>query len=340
MVASAYGLCLFVFYTISAATPTVDVELVMGKRAPLTAPQEWGQRLAAAGFRRVSIRGSRPDDQLEIHNAGTAARPIYRVTGYLNEDGSITLPPRDPFTPRDAEGLARWVLDLKLADPIEPTARPSTFGLTPHRLNQVTTDLKKEVRQSTLGADPTQLVKQLAGQLAYPLKADDAARDALREAPPVQDELQGISLGTALAATLRPAGLVMRPQLHEGRLSYAVRDSRDSEEHWPVGWPSSKAPGRLIPGLLQREQTQAIKVSLASAVQELAARIGVPVLWDHNSLARRRIEPQRRLVLIRLKKTHTAALLKEILRQVHMQYEVRLDESDQPFLWLTTFPGL
>ncbi|MDH3718008.1 MAG: hypothetical protein OES79_07785, partial [Planctomycetota bacterium] len=141
---------------------------------------------------------------------------------------------------------------------------------------------------------------------------------------------------TALAATLRPAGLVLRPQFTQGKLSYAVLDSRTDGDNWPVGWAADKTPSRLIPGLLKKEQTQETQVSLASAVQEIGGRIGVPILWDHNGMARQRIEPDQAIVQMRARKSHYAAILRSLLRQVGMTYEVRVDDDQQPFLWLTT----
>jgi hypothetical protein len=335
----AFCWILLVAPAVPAAEPSVDIDLIMRGRVPVTAPQEWNIRLAASGFRRVAIRGLRADDKLEIRSEGSTALPAYRVIGYLMEDGSIVLPPRRQFTLRDAAQLGRWVRELKRDGPDGALSSKTAFGLTPQRLKQVSQDLQQAVRHSTLDADPATLLDQLARQLAHPMAISAAARTALRQADPVREELKGVSVGTALAATLRPAGLVLRPQFVQGKLSYAVVNSRTDGDNWPVGWAADETPSRLIPGLLQKEQTQETQVPLASAVQELGGRIGVPILWDHNGMARQRIDPDRAIVRMQAGKSHYAAILRSLLRQVGMTFEVRVDDDQQPFLWLTTVKG-
>ncbi len=329
-------LVLLVLPLAAVPEPGVDVDLIIRGRIPVTAPQEWSVQLAAAGFRRVSIRSGRAADKLEIRRQGTAAWPVYHVTGYLNEDGSIVLPPRQRFTLREAAGLARWVRDLKTRGPEAAGEEPAAFGLTPTQLKAVRQDLRQAVRQSTQNVDRNTLLVRLARQLAYPLQTTPAVRAALREAGPAEDEWQGLSCGTALAALLRPAGLVLRPQEEAGRPCYRVVDSRTPGDSWPVGWSPDQKPSRLVPALLQRAPTQATEAAAADAARQIAERLGVPVLWDYNALAREGIAPDQVRVEIRAAQLHYASLLRNVLRQAGLTYEVRVDDDQRPFLWLTT----
>ncbi|MGB6041909.1 MAG: hypothetical protein WBF93_02015 [Pirellulales bacterium] len=331
----ALGVALLINTGVTGAEPVVDLDLIMPGRVPVTAPQEWNARLAEAGFRRVNIRKPRVDDEIQISSKGSPANPVYHVVGYLMEDGSIMLPPRRKFGPHEAAQLARWVRDLK-KEGLDSQATKSAFGLSPKRLEQVNEDLKRAVRKSTVGVDTKVLVARLAGQLEHPLKLDNSARRGLEEAGSIRDEFKGLSIGTALAATLRPAGLVLRPHFTDGELGYLVMDSRQAGDNWPIGWAPKEKPSRLIPNLMKKEQTQEVEVSLAGALAELSDRVGVPFLWDHNGLAQQRVKPDEAIVTMHDGKSHSASILRQLLGQVRLTYEVRTDDNQKPFLWITT----
>jgi hypothetical protein len=55
---------------------------------------------------------------------------------------------------------------------------------------------------------------------------------------------------------------------------------------------------------------------------------------DHNGMAVRRISAKTS-VSMREGRSHFGSILSHLLRQVGMQYEVRVDENNKPFLWLS-----
>ncbi|MFP6657419.1 MAG: hypothetical protein VB853_04500 [Pirellulales bacterium] len=318
------------------AEATVELTLLIRERVSPTAPQEWGRVLGRSGFSRPTIRSTRTGDEFGITERGSDLRPIYQVTGYLLADGVILLPPKSKFAMRDAGRLSTWVVNLKKNGPDAASGTALPFGLSPQRLKQVDTDLRVAVRQPTKGVEATEVVKLLGAGLRYPLRLDASATRALAIDGKVRDQLRGLSTGTALAAVLRPAGLVLRPRFVSGKLEYAIVDARVRGENWPIGWSSEKTPGKLIPALFDTEETVDVEVPLATALNEISSRVKTPFLLDHNGMAVGRIDPMTTTVTLRAGKSHFGGILNHLLRQPQLRYEVRVDDNQQPFLWITT----
>jgi hypothetical protein len=318
------------------AEATVELTLLIRDQVSSTAPQEWGRVLGRSGFSRPTIRSARNGDEFGIVQRGSERRPIYHVTGYLMADASVLLPPKTRFSLRDAGRLSKWVSDLKENGPDATGGSATPFGLTPTRLQQVNTDLQTIVRQPTKGVEAATVVKTLGAGLRYPVRMEGAAQRALAIDGKVREKLQGLSTGTALAAVLRPAGLVLRPRFAAGRLEYTIVDARVRGENWPIGWSSKKTPGKLIPALFDTEETVDVEVPLAAALGEISGRIKVPFLLDHNGMALGRIDPATTTVNLRAGKSHYGGILNHLLRQPRLRYEARVDDNQQPFLWITT----
>ena len=315
------------------AQPRVEITAVIqGEIAP-SAPQQWNQLLAKAGCDRATIRSMRVSDELGIANAGGERNPVYRVTAILSGD-TLVLPPRSRFSRRDVGGITKWIRDLKENGPEVVTSAKTAFGLTPKQLEAVNDDLKMPVSVSTKGAASADVVKQLARGLRHAVTIDAGAQRALASDDAIRDELRGLSTGTALAAILRPAGLVLHPRTKAGRVELAVVDSRQRLANWPIGWDSKQSPGKAIPSLFDSEETQEVEVPLNVALDELSKRIRTPVLMDHNGMAVRRIAAEAP-VTMRAGRSHFGSIFSHLLRQVGMQYEVRVDENNKPFLWLS-----
>ena len=332
---SSFITAAFVTSVSAWAEPPVELELVIRGRVTPTAPQRWNRILGQVGFSRPTIRSERIGDEFGIADEGTERRPVYRVTGYLLDDSTILLPPRTRFTVRDTTALAKWVAELKANGIESAVAGTTAFGLTTSRFEQVRADLKSVLRFPTKGADARELVERIARTLRFPIRMDGRAERALAVDDPVRDNLLGLSTGTALAAVLRPAGLVLRPRYRAGQLEYAIVDAREKGDNWPIGWATKENSGKLMPTLFDRQETVEVEVPLSAALVELSSRTKVPFLLDHNGLALRRIDPQRTMVTIRGGKTYSGAILRHVLSQAGLQDTPRVDENDKPFLWIS-----
>lgn len=318
----------------AAAAGRVQLELVGEGRGAALLFQEWGKALGKAGIRNVRIRSSKPSDKVGIAIRGTTDSPLYLVTGIIRSRDELLLPP-GRFRRSDAARLARWLDDLARHGPEDQRPQKMAFGLTADQFAQLQQDLALSVGFSTKGVTRDRVVAKIAGQLSVPLQIGTASTAALRE-DKVGEELLSLSAGTSLAYVLRPMGLCLIPREAGGRVQLAVVRARPNLEIWPVGWESDKPRRDVAPALFEFRNVNVQGVSAAVALEAIGKRLKLPVLVDHNALARHGIDPAKVLVSHPASRTTYSMALRKILFQAGLKSEVRVDESDQPFLWITT----
>jgi hypothetical protein len=319
----------------SAAEPRIDIEVCTEAGFVVTAAGEWNTMLGELGLSSVRIRGAKPGDAPEVKKVGTDAAPAYRVTGILTPDGKLNLPNKGRFALSDKARLAAWFDKLR-ADGIEAIAtKPVAFGLLPSQLVQVHESLKGPVKFSTKGQSPRDVAKKIADSLALKFVTDPTSQRALGSEEPVADELHGLSAGTSLAAVLRPLGLVMVPEKADGQLRLRISDSRSAKEHWPIGWPSKATPGESVPELFKFLNVEITDFSLGESLAAIGGRVKVPIVIDYNALARLDVDLAKKKVELPKAKTFYGKALDQILIQANLKYEIRVDEADKPFLWIS-----
>jgi hypothetical protein len=63
--------------------------------------------------------------------------------------------------------------------------------------------------------------------------------------------------------------------------------------------------------------------------------VKAPLLLYHNALARSQVDLSAK-VTIPKSNTFNSRALDRVLSQARLKYELRIDEADKPFLWITT----
>jgi hypothetical protein len=316
----------------SAAEPRVELEVVIEQGFLGTETRAWSEMLNQAGFSSVRIRSG--NDLPEIQTAGTASTPTYRVVGVLTNANQLLLP-RGQFGLSDRGPIEQWLRRLRDGGEDAINNKPVAFGLLPKQLVAVHEALAVPVQISTLGKPPREVAKQIADRLSFKFISDDVGQRALATAEPVADELHGVSSGTAVAAILRPIGLVMFPEKNGGELRLRIAGSRDAKEHWPVGWPLKRNPSETFPGLFKFLTIEIDNTPLAESLTAIAGRVKAPLLIDHNGLARGEVTLDAKVNFPKAS-TFYARALDRLLFQAKLKYELRIDEADKPFLWITT----
>jgi hypothetical protein len=317
-----------------AAEATIQVELVSDPLAPAASQQQWAKAFADLGVAGVRIRPGKGSVQVEIKNRGTEQAPSYLVVGFLNSRGAVQVPGAT-FSPGQERRLADWLARLKKEGPDPAAAKPGAFGLVPKQRAAVDEELAGIVGFSTKGLSAREFVDRIGRQLKLTLAIDSAAQSELAAGEKVHDELSGLSVGTALAAGLRPSGLVFRPVVAGGRVELAVRIGRGEKEIWPIGWAPEKAPGRLIPALAEVATVEIEETPLSDVLPAVATRLKSPILFDHNALARHRVDPAKVVVRIPRDQMVYSTAVRKML-EPDLKYEVRVDEAGKPFLWVGT----
>ncbi len=321
-----------IFVRASFAEVSVEIEVIMGRDSSLLAPQEWSRLLGEAGFQRPMIRNGRPGDELGIKNRGSQDKPAYLVTAHLS-GGTLILPPRTRFTRHDAKAIAVWLQELKDNNSNTILQPKKMFGMTARQLEMVEQGADVPVAVSTSGKSRLEIVDRLVGNLPHPLVFAGAAKQRLSQEGVVQNELRGLSTGTALAAILHPVGFVLVPEAKGGQVNWTIRESSPQSAGWPLGWESPRTPGKTLPGLFKASQTQAVALPLKSALDQLAAKIAVPLVFDHNRITADRIDLEA-TVKMRAGRMSLKTIFTGLLRQVGLKFELRVDENDKPFLWI------
>jgi hypothetical protein len=340
---------LLVVVLLAAAAPahargTVQVTLVGEGQGVAMSFQEWSQALGRAGIRNVRIRSG--DDKPGISTENGAGGVVYLVTGTITSRNEILLPGAR-FGRGDMGRLAAWLKDLAENGPAAGRQAKSPSGLTNADFRKVRKDLAATVDFATLGMTRQQAVKKIAEKLELPLKLDgDAARALAGEK--IEDELKGLSCGTALACVLRPAGYSMTPRAG-GQIVYTVVKSEGQPTHanideaslatlraWPTGWTTDKSDSDAVPGLYKSHNVNVKNVPAAKAIAAIGKQLGIPVLFDRKALATYKIDPSKALVSFPNKRTTYSLALRTMLFRVKLKFEVHYDDAGSPFLWITT----
>jgi hypothetical protein len=243
------------------------------------------------------------------------------------------LVPGARFRAGDVAQLKRWLDDLARNGPPESRPVKTAFGLEVAQFQQAEKDLGQLVGFPTAGVSRQQAIQRILRQLSVPLRSKP---EKLPDDDKVAEELGGLSCGTALACLLRPMGLCLVPQGERGGVSYSIVPSKPAAEVWPVGWPPEKRPADVVPGMMEFLNANVQGVPVTKVIDAVCGRLKLPVLMDHNALARWGIDPEKTIVNLPQSRTTYSILLRKALFQAHLKSEVRMDEAGHPFVWITT----
>jgi hypothetical protein len=318
-----------------AAEPRVELEVAVDQSFVGTEAGAWIEMLLQAGFSNVLIRSAGKDSP-SLHMTGTEAAPAYRVIGVLTPENQLLLPAaRRRFKLSDRAAIEAWLHKLREGGEESLTIKPAEFGLLPRQGAAVHAALAVPVSFSTVGKQPRDVAKQIAERLTIKFITDPGSQRALAADEPVLDELEGLSSGTALAAVLRPLGLVLVPEKTGSEVRLRIADGRTAKESWPVGSQPQGTPKETLPDLFKFLNVEIDKTPLSEALTAIASRLKAPLLIDYNALAKHEISLTTRVTLPKLN-TFYAKALDRLLSQAKLHYVLRVDEANKPFLWITT----
>jgi hypothetical protein len=318
------------------AEPRVELELVKEPGFSITGSHQWLAMLGEIGLENVRIRQGRTGDRAEIKSTGSGAATVHRVTGILTTDNKLWLP-AGRFTMADRGRIAQWIERLKAGGEEELTTPRVVFGLSEKEFVELYERMSAPVAFSTKDQPAAECVKTLVRGLEMPVTTDDAARAALTSDWRLPDELQGVAQGTALAALLRPLGLAFAPHREiGGKISLKIVAPTSLEKPWPIGWPPEKNPRETAPDLFKFLNVEIADTPVSDALTAIQGRLEMPLLFDHNALTRERIDLTQVRGNMPGGRTYYKRIIDHLLFQAKLKSEVRLDEADRPFLWITS----
>jgi len=319
-----------------AAPPTVDLELVTEPGLTIEAPQKWLAMLKEMGFSNLRIRSGERGDAAEIRKLGSDDKPHYSVTGIITSSNVLRLPGAN-IRLNDKTALRNWIAKLQDAGEEGVIAKKVMYGLTAKQMVQVHDALKEVVGFDTKGQKSGDIVRRIADEIGLDVEVGESASSVAKSDELIADEFHGLSYGTTLAAVLRPLGLVFVPEKKLGQdLCIRITESRNVEKPWPVGWDAPTSAGKLAPEYFKTTNAEITDYVLADALAAIQKRVQLPMVFDYNSLARQRVELDKAKVSTKKGKKSYASVVDEILYQARLKAEMRIDEAEKPFLWITT----
>ncbi len=320
-----------------AAQAPVALEVVTEDAFPSDSQSRWLESFKTLGLTHVRIRGRQPGDAPSITNTGTEQSPRYQVVAVMTRDQQLTLP---GLTVRSGQRkqLADWFTRLREGGEDAVTGAAGAFGLTARQFVALHDAVSPAVTFETKNRPVRDVVKQIVQSMPVAVESDAAAERAIAGHDQVLDELRGLSRGTALAAAVRPLGLVV-VVTGQGKRAGGLRISvpAGQEETWPVGipLPPGKSPDEVAKSLFKYVNVEINERPLSEAIAAVQERVQLPVLLDHNALARHEVDMHAK-VNLPAKKTFYKKILDDLLYQALLRSELRLDDADKPFLWITT----
>ncbi len=328
------------FFPCSAAQSghRVEVELAVEERGAVTAQQDWLQRLAQAGVEGFRIRSARSGEMPNVDRRGTAEAPIYVVTGIINSDNVLVVPGAR-FQASQVSQFADWLRDLSENGPVDQRPAKTSFGLSIEDLKQLQADLAPPLGFNTAGMSRTDVIRQAAKTIATPLAADRRLAEPLSK-DIVAEDLSTLARGTALAYVLRSPGLCLVPGTKSGRLSLSIVAAKPDLEIWPIGWDPERPEREVKPEMFELRNINVSGVPVTTVLEAIAKGLEMPILLDHNAVARYGLEPEKTIVKLPPSRWTYSTTLGKVLFKAQLKSQLRVDDGDRPFLWVTSLKDM
>jgi hypothetical protein len=315
---------------------SVDLEVVVPNQAALGTQQKWAEALQDSGADNIRVRQARSAEKVDIIPSGEDKPVYYKIIAIVDERNRLNVP-NARFEMRQMAQLKEYIQKIRDDGARTALAEKMAFGLTAEQLVALHEDLSGPIEVETRGTSSKEFVRYVARSIKTQITLDAQALATMDGKQVITEELAGISKGTALAAAMRPLGLVVVPTRKQGEaLQLLIRDSRNSDEIWPVGWPLDQPRTEVAPKLFETLDAEIENFVLKDTLDAIQAKVEMPFLLDQNSMARHGIELDQFKVTYVKNKVSYAVMIDKILRQSKptMTYDLRMDEAGNPFLWI------
>lgn len=318
----------------------VILELLTDATSASEHAQAWGQRLQKFGVT-LQTRQAVSSDKLSIKEQKLGRVRRVTVVAQLDRSGKIVCHDRT-FSLDQAEKLGEWVRELKTYGAQgAPNGKPF-FGLDQTQFTTVMKMLSPTVDVDTLGMTLSAALGKLPLPSKLPLRMTPEAQRAVKLLDPdksLRQNVQGLSVGTGLAAVLGEFGLAFKPlRTPEGSIELSVAPGDDDADSWPIGWPldSDKPQGQSVPTLFKMVPVELEDVPLNDVLVAASKTTEMPILIDYHATDREGIELSELKVTIPARKTTWGLLLKQVTFPHKLGRRIVTDEAARPFVVVTT----
>jgi hypothetical protein len=308
--------------------------------ATQSAAQKWGRLFSRLGVS-MKTRTATLGDKTEINERKIGRFRQVKVVAKLERNGQLRISSKRSFTLSDAEKVKQWIEELTIYGAQgSPDGKPA-FGLNPTQFGSIYAVLSLPIEVELQGLKLEEALAKMALPQKYPLRMSASSAEVLRKQRQpalVRGSFNGLSKGVVLAAMLNEFRLGFRPlRSPTGTIELVVEPLAAGKDHWPVGWPPKENNLKTAPNLYKRVPIDIKDVPLNDVLNAVAAKSGVRILIDYYELGGEGIDPAEKLV------SYTAAerkswslLLKGVTTPLKLARELRIDEQEQAFVWITS----
>ena len=312
------------------------LEISSSGSAGVGSQQRWMKMLQNVGADRVSSKTLPQGASMVEENEISGVRYI-KIRGYL-ENSKLVLP-SGSYRLSDSAKI-RDVLQKFRDDGADTTlAEKHDFGLTREQLIDLATKFAKPVAEPTKGKSLLAAVDAISSQTGLPFVRDPKARSAMSGQETATQEFKGMASGTALAAMLKPLGLVMEPGRVQGeQLKVHLKRAQDSKQSWPVGRDPEQVPFQAEPKLFVRMPIGIKNFPLDKVMEAIQKKAKIPFVYDEQVIASEGIDIAKTKVSLSNKDGLLMTMIRKLLRQSApkpLSSEIRVDDAGQTFLWIT-----
>lgn len=319
-----------------AADAAVRITIYVDEGFPPLDQQKWYRLFTDLKVSGLELRPGRGNEQPAVETTGTEQNPSYRVIGVLTGKGQLFVPGKR-FTLQDSAGIDSWLKELRKWGPQGSPEGQPLYGLNLEQMKGLLKDFGQTVTFDPTDMTATDALERLRKGLSHEILFEKSQLEAINDGDKVSCDLTGLSTGTAIAYVLRAYGLTLKPERDpSGDIRIRVVASQKAEETWPIGRPLVKRSSEVLPPLLEQLTVEIEPTPLSDVLDAVKARLKVPFLIDRNSLLKHDIDLAQVEVNFPRKKTWYQSVLRTVLNQAKLKFEVRQDDAGKPFLWITT----
>jgi hypothetical protein len=260
------------------------------------------------------------------------------VRAVITPDGYLCIG-RNRFRADQLAGLRQFVSKLKREGVPKPDPSQPLWGLSETQFDRLQERLR-EPSQFELDQLPLRtFLQQLARRTGMPVKT---TRQVQRAAHTIRLTARTgrVSLGAATAYALGQVGLAFEPRADaDGSLSLLVLTREESARPWPIGLKPEGMRGRIAPQLLKFIELKTVNSSLDQIIGAIRQNLELDVLVDLAAMRAAGIDPGALRSSAKLPRSTWSSAIRRVLHPLGLVYELRIDEANRPFLWVTVMPG-
>ncbi|RLT01798.1 MAG: hypothetical protein DWI21_18100 [Planctomycetota bacterium] len=318
----------------------VSLELIATATAATEHAQAWGQRLQKLDIQ-FQTRQAIAGDKAEVKEKQLGRLRRVTVVAVLDRNGKIVCHDR-AFTLAEADKLAEWIRELKTYGAQGAPQGKPLFGLDDRQFVGVMRELSVSVEIDTEGLSLEAALAKLPLPEKHPLRMTPEAQRAARNLDAdkkLRTDARGLSVGTALAATLGEFGLSFKPlRTPEGKIELSVSPREAGQDAWPIGWPldPEKPQGQLVPALFKTVPVALEDVPLTDVLTAASQASEVPLLIDHYAIERAEIDLSELKVTVPNRKTTWGLLLRQVTFPHKLGRRIVADDAGKSFVLITT----